>query len=880
MKRILFLLLCSASLFAMPAKRTPTLISQPDGTTFSLVGFGDERYNFAETMDGYVVVRGADKFWYYAELNPEGKFSPGSIRVRSGSTLAQNQALMSIPKHLRESQQVITERLHEYNAEQGITAGTLAKRMPVVSRGQATVKHVLILCVQYSDIPATQTSVSFQSMVNDDSWRGGIGGMSKYYEDVSHNTMSVEADYKDWVTAAQPSSYYANNNPSAGTHEREMISAAVDAAEAGGVDFSQYDNDGDGEVDGLFIVHAGPGAEEGSQNQYIWSHQTTLGGSYARTYDGTAINAYIIMPELYSSQHVEIGVFCHEYGHMLGLPDLYDVNGSTNGASEGVGNWCLMASGSWGGDGGSPERPAQMSAYCKELLGFTVPEVVTSSQALTIPQAETNAFAYKIWMDGSKADEYMLIENRQKTGFDANLPGSGLLIYHVDKNLADIWPASNKINVTNTHLGVKVYEADGSEQMAGGMNRGNNGDPYPGFFNNTSLTGSTTPNSKLWNTSSSGVEITGISASSATMTATATVVPSTGSAMQFYRKLEGYSWGSPGVSSGYGMVMCTPAQNGKLLGVRAFSYANSFTTVTAAAFAAFNGSALSSPVGSAVSSASATVDNFVQLNFSPAIDVTAGVPVYVRVFYQKPSGGWAVPIDFTDPPTGYSYHSDDGSTFTSLPYDIAVRVVFQNSEILPVQLTQFAANTSNHGVTLRWETASEVNNFGFEVEKGKAGEHPAFVAVPGSFIPGQGTTLVPHTYSFIDSSATPGKWMYRLKQIDLDGSIRMSDPIEVDLTTTGVDKDREIPTAYALSQNYPNPFNPTTTVTFALPEDVQVRISVYDLLGREVSLLVNERISAGVHTATFDASGLPSGAYFYRMEAGSFIRTMRLMIVK
>ncbi len=519
-------------------------------------------------------------------------------------------------------------------------------------------------------------------MVNDDSWKSGIGGMSKYYKDVSYGAVSIQADYEDWITAAEPSSYYAYSNANYSTHVRELIAQCIDAAEANGVDWSLYDNDGDGAVDGLFIVHAGKGAEEGSQTQYIWSHSSSLPSPYSRTYDGKSISMYIIMPELYGLNHVDIGVFCHEYGHMLGLPDLYDTDYATNGSSQGVGNWCLMAGGSWGGNGYTPERPSHMSAYCKELLGYTTPTVVASSQALSIPEAETNSFSYKIWMDNCQADEYMLIENRQQNGFDANLPNSGLLIYHVDKNLADIWPAANMINVTKAHLGVKVYEADGLEQMAGNINRGDAGDPYPGSTGNTSLTFTTTPNSKLWNTNSSGVEIRSISASSATMSATAVLPMYFGYNMQFYRRATTWSVGSLGSNSGYGMVRCTPTHTGKLAGIRVFSYANTYTNISATAFADFSSNVLSSQVGSPVGGVSLGIPSFVQLNFSPEIDVTEGVPIYVRIFFQKVSGGYAVPIDISPPITGNSYYSSDGTSFSNLAsYDIAVRAVFRESPV-------------------------------------------------------------------------------------------------------------------------------------------------------------------------------------------------------
>ena len=880
MKKVLLLMLWSATLFAIPAKRTPTVVAQPDGTTFSIVGFGDERYNYAETLDGYVVIQGSDAYWYYATLSPEGRFIPSTFKVQGNSVAPQNQTMMSIPRHLMESQQVIAGKMLAHHVEQSINENTLSKSIQGLKKAPGT-KRVLILCVQYSDLASTETSASFQDMVNSDSWKSGVGGMSKYYKDVSYNTVSIQADYKDWITAAQPSSYYAYSNANYGTHVQELISQCVDAAEANGVDFSLYDNDGDGVVDGLFIVHAGKGAEEGSQTQYIWSHQSSLGSTYSRSYDGKTVSRYIIMPEKYGSNHVDIGVFCHEYGHMLGLPDLYDTDGSTHGTSEGVGNWCLMAGGSWGGNGATPERPSHMSAYCKELLGYTIPTVVASTQALSIPQVESNSFSCKIWMDDNQSDEYLLIENRQQTGFDLNLPGSGLLMYHIDKNLADIWAGSNSVNVTNTHLGVKVYEADGLEQLAGGVNRGNAGDPYPGSTGKTSLTSSTTPNSALWNSNSSGVEITGISASSATMTATAAVPTYYGYNLQYYRNLSGYSYGTSTVNAGYGMVKCVPAMTGKLVGLRVFSYANRYTSVTAAAFSSFNGSTLSSPVGSSVSVASAGVDNFIQLNFSPQIDVTQNVPVYVRIYFQRVSGGYAVPIDVTPPATGNSYYSDDGTTFSNLAsYDIAVRVVFRSNSPLPIQLTSFAANAEGSGVALSWQTASEINNFGFEVEKDTARLRQIFTAIPHSFIPGHGTTLVPQTYTFVDSNATAGTWAYRLKQIDLDGTVHSFDPVLVEVTTTDVESDPALPLAYALEQNYPNPFNPSTTIRYGLPGHSPVTLNVFNTLGQQVATLVEGEQEAGYHSVRFDATNLASGVYFYRLQAGVFVQTRKFLFLK
>lgn len=882
MKNLFLLLLCSATAFAVTAKHTPTTVPQPDGTTVTVIGFGDERYNYTETLDGYVVVQAPDRFYYYAQLDASGRFTPGPQRVISTDAAQVSAAQLNVPKHLRETPTAIAERIHLNAIERTVSErASVLQAVRTKARTKATTLNVLILCVQYSNLLATQTAASFQDMVNNDSYNGGIGGMSAYYKEVSYGAVSVAADVQNWVTAAQPSSYYAYSNANYGTHVQELIAGAVDAAEANGVDFSKYDNDGDGTVDGLFIVHAGPGAEEGGQTQYIWSHSSSLGTTYQRTVDGVTISPYIMMPELYATHHVEIGVFCHEFGHALGLPDLYDTNGSTNGSAEGLGNWCLMASGSWGADGNSPERPAHMSAYAKEQLGFVTPVLVQASTTLNIGQAETNSQSYKIWLDESQGDEYVLIENRQKTGFDLNMPSGGLLVYHVDKNLADIWPGSNAINVKSSHLGVKVYEADGLENLANGNNRGDAGDPFPGSSGNTVLNGTSTPNTHLWSGASSGLQISGITAPGSVMSANVTVPAINGSTLQFYRWYAGWGFGSAGSSTGYGMLVCTPTVSGQLTGIRVFSYANRYTTITARCYQTFSGGVLSSPVGNSVTVASDAVTDFVKLTFSPAINVSEGVPVYVQIYFQRASsGGYVVPIDNTGPVTGNSYYSSNGASFSQMTtYDIAARAIFK-ATALPVQLASFTAHPANDGVALAWATVSEINNFGFEVQKDTLRAAQSFTTIPGSFVAGNGTTLTPHSYTFTDPHAAPGSWVYRLRQTDLDGAESFSEPVIVQNVATAIDAAGSLPTAIALDQNYPNPFNPATMIPYALPEAGQVRITVYDMLGREMGVLVNGRQEAGYHTVRFDASNLSSGAYFARMTTGSFVKTVRLMLVR
>ncbi|HTY60176.1 MAG TPA: T9SS type A sorting domain-containing protein [Bacteroidota bacterium] len=204
-----------------------------------------------------------------------------------------------------------------------------------------------------------------------------------------------------------------------------------------------------------------------------------------------------------------------------------------------------------------------------------------------------------------------------------------------------------------------------------------------------------------------------------------------------------------------------------------------------------------------------------------------------------------------------------------------------NSQVyaLPIQLSSFTAGPSGTGagVLLRWKTLSEVNNYGFDVERA-AGSAGDFASLPGAFIPGHGTTTVPCDYAYTDVSAVPGTWYYRLRQMDLDGSFHYTDPARIDVKMARTPGD--VPALFSLGQNFPNPFNPETTIRYGLPEDSPVELAVYNLLGERVALLVDGVQDAGFHDVRFDASRLASGVYFYRLQARGFVQTRKLSLLK
>ncbi|MCK9210481.1 MAG: T9SS type A sorting domain-containing protein [Ignavibacteriaceae bacterium] len=214
----------------------------------------------------------------------------------------------------------------------------------------------------------------------------------------------------------------------------------------------------------------------------------------------------------------------------------------------------------------------------------------------------------------------------------------------------------------------------------------------------------------------------------------------------------------------------------------------------------------------------------------------------------------------------FDYTSDIGktaATITMIPDFPAARTAgsvnyIDNIEfihsVVPVELTSFSANTTQSGIELKWSTATETNNKGFEVQK--SSDSKAFITI--GFVNGKGTTTSIQQYNYVDASTTSGKYYYRLCQVDFDGSYKYSDVVEAQGTT---------PSTFALSQNYPNPFNPTTTMQFSLASDAKVAIKVFDMLGREVANIVEANYAAGVHKVEFNASKLTSGLYVYQINA-------------
>ncbi len=328
------------------------------------------------------------------------------------------------------------------------------------------------------------------------------GSMTEFFLENSCGRMLILGDVVGWYLMPHTYDWYINDNDGYTGQTFVLAEDAVDAAEAAGVDFSRYAN-GDDFVDGVIVVHSGPGAETGQYG--IWSNMSTM---RKRHYDGVYIWHYTMNPEESEGHISTIGVFAHEWGHILGAPDMYNLDFDTPGSE--LGAWTLMSSGTWQG---TPQgsRPTHLDAWCKSQTGLAdIIWIDENSPDTEIPQAEHNSVIYGLKDDPSDPySEYWLIENRQQVGFDQSLPGHGLLIYHVipaarTQDGYDYW--------------IAIEQADGLDQLSYSKQT-DSGDPWPGDTGNRNFTEFTLPDAMTYHGAPTGIAVKNISDSDSLVTA-------------------------------------------------------------------------------------------------------------------------------------------------------------------------------------------------------------------------------------------------------------------------------------------------------------------------------------------------------------------------
>lgn len=494
---IVLTLFCLSSM-AVPAHPGLSVFVQPDGSTITILLEGDENLSYVRSADGYTLLF-RDGYYYYAILNADGNLVASDVVACDIKNKAAS-ILQNLPKGLKYSATQLSGRTHKMIPHQHHNnlkaSGIQLSTFP--SKGK---RKLLMILINFSDTQPKYQPAEFNKYMNEVGY-SGIGSFRDYFLENSYGLLDIETTVTRWVTVSKPHKYYGEND------DAKAYEAVVEAINLldDEVDFSQFDNDGDGVVDGIAVIHQGQGEEfSGSNPNNIWSHSWTL--SYALypkqppRKDGVIIDSYTIQPEIRAGRNATkmstIGVMCHEFGHNLGAPDYYD----TEGGNQGTGQWDLMAAGSWNGTSG--DRPAHINAYQKSEFGWVNPETLSESGDKVLKPIKDFAQAYRI--NTTTSNEFFILENRVKQGaFDLGLPGEGMIVYHVDENHIRNKYYSNKINVGN-HQGIYPIVAKGVMS-----NPNTSACPFPGSGNITSFTDGGVPSAKSWSGSNTNFPLTNI----------------------------------------------------------------------------------------------------------------------------------------------------------------------------------------------------------------------------------------------------------------------------------------------------------------------------------------------------------------------------------
>ncbi|WP_298037279.1 M6 family metalloprotease domain-containing protein [uncultured Desulfuromonas sp.] len=539
--------------WAAPVAPIEVTLTQADGSTFKARPRGDEYASWTETLDGYTIVRKDKRDWHYAAKDAEGKLvaGPHKVYIPSAPGRPAVDPRGSLTKHLRppvdESrfQKRVPRKLKSPKSLKG--GGRSSGASPAESQGAPAFspgaelspspaplasspeapqgapatpavvdQPVLTILVSFTDISFDYSDASFQDLMY-----GASGSVKDYFLENSYDNFTVvpasesQGTLNDGIVAVTLG--YAHPNPGQTFSSCQAIAADAILAADSSIDYSAYDTDESGAVSvaelSIVIILAGYENAYGgasAQTPRVWGHQYVTASPVVL--DGVSLQPYAMFGERHfrtgedEAHQATIGIMAHELGHlMLSLPDLYD----RDGGSEGIGGWGLMAAGSWNTDSAnappySGDSPAHLCAYSKVVTEMVVPDdIATTALDQTVLPASTAASVKRLWIDRYRIGEHFLVANRNQAGFDAGLPGEGLMVWHID-------PSVSTQNDDETHKLVDLESADGQIHLDAEDNSGDAGDPFPGTSANLTFDDDSTPNARDYSGSVTGISVESI----------------------------------------------------------------------------------------------------------------------------------------------------------------------------------------------------------------------------------------------------------------------------------------------------------------------------------------------------------------------------------
>ena len=512
MKKTTFLLLCvlltATQAWAVPAKRIVRTVDQGDGTTLTTMLCGDEHFHCFATTDGLPLIELSNGTMVYA--------LPGNGVLESTGILAHEPGLRTAEEtdFLDNNAARIKQQVAELRAERLSQATTLVNnhtsaRKAAAKKTSATYtgsKKGIVILVSYSDKAMTATQSELYSQFNTEGYstNGHIGSVHDYFYDQSYGQLDWTFDVVGPYTLSNTLAYYGKNDSSGNDqYLGAMIAEACQLADDD-VDFSQYDWDGDGEVDQVFVIYAGYGENAGAASNTIWPCMWELASSdygASLTLDGVTVNTFACSCELAGTSGSTldgIGVACHEFSHCLGLPDLYDTGYLLN--NFGMATWSILDSGNYLGPNGNGEVPCAYTGYERMFVGWLDPTELSAGTAISEMKPITDGDPEDVFILYNEADsnEFYILENRQLESWDSYQYGHGMLVVHV--NYVEAYWKANTVNNYSNQCCTIIPADDDQTYTTTSLAK----DPYPGTSGNTELTDSSTPAATLYNANADG----------------------------------------------------------------------------------------------------------------------------------------------------------------------------------------------------------------------------------------------------------------------------------------------------------------------------------------------------------------------------------------
>jgi len=499
-------MLCGIAIFyARPAYRGSTRVAQPDGSSVTIRLVGDEYLHYNTTADGYSLVRRDDGAYVYAQMNDEGLLEATALLAHdAGERTAEERYYLQTIGRITPQMTALSKQMRRQNQVQ---------RARSLSPSRASLYDYskfkgLVVLVEYNDLSFRYDDYAdiMEEMINADNYTGNSRTNFSYYGSYTRCTGSIRDYYRDnsegifvptfdivGPVKVNRSQYYVNANQNA-------VQLMIDACTAADsqVNFKDYDVDGDGVVDMVYFIFAGLASYvQGNDSRLLWPHQYDIRNVRSVRKDGVLLGRYACSTELFGGSDWSvlegIGTMTHEFSHVLGLPDFYDTGNQYEGECVTPDTWSVMANGA---DFNYGRTPCGFSLFERSALGFTTPQILSEAGTYSIEALQVSNTGYRL--DTPVKKESFYIENRQRTKWDAELPGHGMLIFRVDSTNSSAWSYYNTVNDNPSHPYYELLRAGGVRTGQYTIAAGTGSDPFPGTKNVRTINNETTPSLKTW----------------------------------------------------------------------------------------------------------------------------------------------------------------------------------------------------------------------------------------------------------------------------------------------------------------------------------------------------------------------------------------------